>query len=53
MQTYFIVYRGDRAGYDVQIKADDGARHIVVGFKTEADAREWVAEDKRAVLGAA
>jgi hypothetical protein len=50
MQTYVIVYRGDRAGYDVQIKADDGSRHTIVGFKMEADAKAWVEDDKRAAL---
>jgi hypothetical protein len=50
MQSYSIVYRGQGFGYSVHIKDDSGARHTVSGFKTEAEAKAWVEEDKRATL---
>jgi hypothetical protein len=50
MQSYSIVYRGEGFGYSVHIKDDSGARHTVSGFKTEAAAKAWVEDDKRATL---
>ena len=47
MATYTVVFRADRAGYDVQVKGDSGARHTILGFKTEAAAKAWIAEDQR------
>lgn len=47
MTTYKVVPRADGAGYDIQIVADNGARRTRLGFKTEAEAEAWIAEDKR------
>jgi hypothetical protein len=47
MPIYSIVLKPDRTGYDVLIKYDSGARHTVLGFKTEEDAKAWVDEDQR------
>jgi hypothetical protein len=52
MQSYSIVYRGEGFGYSVHIKDDSGARHTVGGFKTEAEAKAWVEEDRRTMLPA-
>ena len=52
MQSYSIVYRGEGFGYSVHIKDDSGARHTVGGFKTEAEAKAWVEDDKRTMLPA-
>jgi len=47
MATYTVVPRADGLGYDIQIVADNGGRQTRLGFKTEADAAAWIAEDKR------
>ena len=52
MPSYSIAYRGEGFGYSVHIKDDSGARHTVSGFKTEAEAKAWVEEDKRTMLPA-
>ncbi len=52
MQSYTIVYRGEGLGYSIHIKDESGARHTVGGFKTEAEAKAWVEEDKRTILSA-
>jgi hypothetical protein len=47
MATYTVVFRADRAGYDVHLKDDSGGRHTILGFKTEAATKAWIAEDQR------
>ena len=47
MPTYSVVFRPDRSAYDVMVSDDVGARHTILGFKTEAAAQEWIAEDRR------
>jgi hypothetical protein len=47
MATYTVVFRADRTGYDVHVKDDSGGRHTILGFKTEAAANAWIAEDQR------
>jgi hypothetical protein len=47
MATYTVVRRADRAGYDVHVKDDSGSRHTILGFKTEAAAKAWIADDRR------
>lgn len=46
MTTYKAVPRAD-GGYDIQIVSDNGVRQTLLGFKTEAEAKAWIAEDKR------
>ena len=33
-------------GFDIQMVDDDGVRRTMLGFKTEADAEEWIRMDK-------
>jgi hypothetical protein len=47
MPIYSIVLNPDRSTYDVLIKYESGARHAVLGFKTEEEAKAWVEEDQR------
>lgn len=47
MATYRIIPKVDRTGFDVAIVGNDGARQTLLGFKTHADARAWIARDKR------
>jgi hypothetical protein len=44
---YTIVWRSDRSGYDVSIKDESGARHTVLGFKTEDEAKAWIRDAER------
>jgi hypothetical protein len=48
MPTYSVVFRPDGSVYDVVVSDDIGARHTILGFKTEAAAKEWIEEDRRA-----
>jgi hypothetical protein len=36
----------DGSAYDVMVSDDIGARHTILGFKTEAAAQEWIVEDR-------
>jgi hypothetical protein len=47
MPTYSVVFRPDGSAYDVMVSDDIGARHTILGFKTEAAAQQWIAEDRR------
>jgi hypothetical protein len=47
MTTYTIVPRADQSAFDIAIVGVDGARQTMLGFKTEADAKAWIAEDER------
>jgi len=47
MPTYSVVFRPDGSAYDVVVSDDIGARHTILGFKTEAAAQEWIEEDRR------
>jgi hypothetical protein len=47
MSTYTIIARTDQVGFSVGVVGDDGARQTILGFKTEADARAWIAQDER------
>jgi hypothetical protein len=46
MATYTIVPKGDHTGFHVAIVGGDGARQTLLGFNTQADAREWIAWDQ-------
>jgi hypothetical protein len=46
MPAYTLIPRPD-GGYDIQIVGADGAHQTMLGFRTEADANAWIAEDKR------
>jgi hypothetical protein len=48
MATYSVVFREDRSGYDVLVQDDDGGRHRILGFTTEAAAQAWILDDRRA-----
>jgi hypothetical protein len=37
----------DASAYDVMVSDEIGARHTILGFKTEAAAQEWIAKDRR------
>jgi hypothetical protein len=47
MSIYTIVRRADQPGFDISVIGDEGVRHTMLGFKTEADAEAWIQEDKR------
>ncbi len=46
MSTYRIVLRQRQPGYRVDIVSNDGTRHSVLEFETEADAQAWVQVDQ-------
>jgi hypothetical protein len=48
MATYSVVFCADRSAYDVVLRDDVGGWHTILGFKTEAAAQAWIAEDLRA-----
>jgi len=48
MGTYTIVARPDGAGYHIKVVAANGGRHTMLGFKTQAEARKWIATDEAA-----
>ena len=48
MGTYTIVARPDGAGYDIRVVAANGGRHTMLGFKTQAEIRTWIAIDEAA-----
>lgn len=50
MATYTIAPRIRQAGYKIEMIADNGARHTILEFKTEADAEAWIAEKERVAL---
>jgi hypothetical protein len=52
MTTYTIIPVGDGSGFHIGIVGDDGARHTMLGFETQADAEAWIAHDKRLNTGA-
>jgi hypothetical protein len=47
MATYTLMPRRDGDGYDIRVVDADGARHTMLGFKTEADATTWIAHDTK------
>ncbi|MDR3536863.1 MAG: hypothetical protein P4L71_10225 [Acetobacteraceae bacterium] len=48
MASYIIASRGDpSAGYEVRVIGDTGGRHTMLGFDTEAEAKAWIAQDRR------
>lgn len=51
MSIYTVSMNADRSGYDVFVKFENGGRHTIRGFKTEAEAKAWVAEAKRVEAG--
>jgi len=44
--TYTIVRRTGDDGFDVAVVGNDGARHTILNFKTEADAGAWIVQDE-------
>ena len=47
MATYTIVLRQRQPGYRVDIVTDEGSRHSVLGFETEAEAEAWAEADRK------
>lgn len=47
MTRYTIIPKVDRTRFDVAIVGNDGARQTLLGFETQADAKAWIAWDKR------
>lgn len=47
MATYTIIPHPDQSGFDIAIVGSDGTRQTMLGFKTEADAKDWIAQDER------
>jgi hypothetical protein len=43
---YNIVPRPDGLGFDIDVVSNDGSRHTMLGFATEAEAKEWIASDR-------
>ena len=46
MTNYTIIQKHDHTGFCVAIVGSNGTRQTVLGFKTQADARAWIAWDK-------
>jgi hypothetical protein len=46
MANYKIIPRSDGDGFDIEVVGADGAHHTMLGFKTEVDAQEWIAQDQ-------
>jgi hypothetical protein len=46
MTTYSIIPHSDGATFDVEVISDNGARQIMLGFPTEAEAEDWIASDR-------
>jgi hypothetical protein len=46
MAIYSIVPRSDGTGFDIEVISNDGTRHTMLGFATEAEAKEWIATDR-------
>ena len=49
MASYAIVRRRRQDGYRVDMVDDDGTRHTILGFDTEADAQAWVEAEEKLV----
>jgi hypothetical protein len=47
MASYTIKPRADGAGFDIGVVGSNGARQTMLGFKTEAEAEAWIAQDRR------
>jgi antibiotic biosynthesis monooxygenase (ABM) superfamily enzyme len=47
MPTYTIVPGSDGHGYRIDVVGENGARHTMLGFDTEAEAEQWIEADKR------
>lgn len=47
MTTYAIVPNADGTGFNISIAGSDGARQTMLGFKSEAEAEAWIAQDRR------
>jgi hypothetical protein len=45
--TYAIAPRADLTAFDIAVVATDGSRHTMLGFKTVAEAKAWIEEDRR------
>lgn len=51
MSIYTVATNADRSGWNVFVKFENGGRHTILGFKTEAEARAWIAESERVEAG--
>ncbi len=51
MADYTIIPRSD-GKFDIGIVGRDGTRQTMLGFDTEADAIEWIKQDKRLTIDA-
>jgi hypothetical protein len=47
MATYTVMQRKRQPGYRVEVVSDDGSRHTILGFDTEAEAQAWIEQDRR------
>jgi hypothetical protein len=47
MTTYTIIPRPDQSGYDIAIVGTNGTHQTMLGFKTQAEAEAWIAQDER------
>ena len=47
MSIYTIVHQEQQLGYRVDVVSDEGSRHSVLGFDTEAEAEAWIEADRR------
>ena len=46
MASYKIIRR-PQDGFQIDVVGDDGSRHSMLGFATEAEAQAWVAADQK------
>jgi hypothetical protein len=47
MTTYVVLPRRRQPGHKVEVVGDDGVRHTILGFNSEAEAQAWVKDDKK------
>jgi hypothetical protein len=47
MATYAVMRRRRQPGFKVEVVADDGSRHTILGFDTELEAADWAAADRQ------
>jgi hypothetical protein len=47
MSKYTVLPRRRQMGYKLEIVTDEGSRHTILGFQSEAEAEAWVDRDRK------
>ena len=53
MTTYTIIPTDNGASFNIGVAGSDGTRQTMLGFVSEAEAEEWINQDKRLNLASA